>query len=303
MRKGFRELTRTLNENQAEYLAANSRGIHDTLIAANSLSHQVKQTSDATIDSRLLVTTADLSYKKTLALISGDTSQKVDIDEFIKKCKSYMRNAGVPESGVQALQSNSTQRRKTNDEIDEDEDDGDVLNWEYLGRQACLPFISRPSVPGFLLGPLSVEKRARKVVIRKAPLKPNNLKESRPEVLKAGDIEKDENENLTGLCTTIKSSLASAINRNVKAAEDEYHDDMTDEEIQALYTKYNTSADGGVAYFPFVINPYSFGQTIENMFYVSFLIRDGEVSLQEGDDGLPYLGMYIVGELVPIVEC
>jgi len=291
VRNNYRELNRNLNENRAEYLAADSNGLRDILQATNTLSRKVKQTSDATIDSRLLVTTADLSYKRTLALISGDTSQGVDVDEFISKCKAYMRRGGVPDNIQPSQMPTSTQvrGRRADVELDEDaEDDGDLYNWEYLGRHACLPFNSRPSVPGFLLGPLSVEKRARKVVVRKAALKPN-AQESRPEVLKTGDISRDENENLTTLCTQILARLRKVSSDLQAAVDAEAEENMTDDEIQNLMTRYHVSPDGGVAYFPFVVNPQSFGQTIENMFYVSFLIRDGKMAVREGDDAMPYL--------------
>ena len=45
-----------------------------------------------------------------------------------------------------------------------------------------------------------------------------------------------------------------------------------------------------VPFYQFVINPRSFSQTVENLFYVSFLIRDCKVAVSrfedEGEDGL-----------------
>lgn len=290
LRKGLRDLSRTLNENRSEYLAPDSTGIRDILLKANDLSNQVKQTSDATIDSRLLVNTADLSYKKTLALISGDTSQGIDMDDFLSKCIQYMRRSEA-EDGPQASQapSSTERRRRRNLEDDDMDNDGDMLNWEYLGRHACLPSISRPPTPGFLLGPLSLEKRARKLVIRQAKLKTSAMQETRPEVLKAGDIERSENENLTTLCHQILRQLKKVKNDAMNKVVAEQQDEMTDQEEADLLDRHKLNPDGGIAYFNFVINPDSFGQSVENMFYVSFLIRDGKLGLDVDDQGMPFL--------------
>lgn len=286
LRKGLRDLSKNLLENRAEFLNPNSTGLKDTLLKANQLSGQVKQTADATIDSRLLTTVADYSYKKTVALISGDSAQGVDVDEFISRCLSFMRR-GAGEDGAPPT---NTQRRRRghDDEEDEDENDGEVVDWAYLGRHASVRNNSRPSVAGFLLGPLSLQKRVRAQVVRKAAFRPNNLKETRPEVLQADDITKSE-AGLTTLCTQILKRLQKVQKDAMNAVEAQGHEDMTDKEVAELMDRYGMSPDGGFAFFKFVINPHSFGQTVENMFYVSFLIRDGKVGVVMDDRGLPYL--------------
>lgn len=296
LRLEYRGLTRTLEDHRAEYLEAESTGIKDTLLKANILSEKVKQTSDATIDSRLLVSTADLAKKKTLRMTSGDTAQGVDVDDFVSKIKLYMRKERV--EGGHGLR--NTQRSRRHRDIDgrdgrdsDDDNDGEMLNWEYLGRNACLPNNARPSVPGFLLGPLSLQKRARRVMVRRAPLRPNNLRETQPEVLKANDIEKSENANLTYLCTKIHYKLKQIQIASQAAAEEVITEDMSEEERRAaLRDQFDMSEGGLIAYFKFVINPFSFGQTIENMFYVSFLVRDGRVEVEIDPDGLPYIGLF-----------
>lgn len=39
--------------------------------------------------------------------------------------------------------------------------------------------------------------------------------------------------------------------------------------------------------FEFIINPHSFGQTIENMFYLSFSVRDARAKIEIDEHGLP----------------
>lgn len=287
LRKGLRALTKNLNESRAEFLNPKSTGLRDTILKANELANQVKQTSDATIDSRLLVQAADFSLKKTVALCSGDNALGVDIDDFLMKVKQYMRN-GAPNDSAP---SNTQRQRRRGQQDDDEDDDGDSWNWAYFGRHACVKHTSRPSVPGFLLGPLSVEKRVRRPIVRQQGLKHSSIKEVRPEVLEAGDIVKDDNANLTALCAQILTQLREVQKKAIQSVTDRHDESMSAKEAEDLMDRYGVSEDGGIALFKFVVNPFSFGQTIENMFYVSFLIRDGKIGISVDNRGLPYLGM------------
>jgi len=49
-----------------------------------------------------------------------------------------------------------------------------------------------------------------------------------------------------------------------------------------------------VDYYKFVLNPHNFGETIENMFYVSFLVQDLSIRLEiDPESGCPKIGFII----------
>lgn len=196
-----------------------------------------------------------------------------------------------------------TARRRGQDDSDDDTDaregydEGDAFNWEWLGRRACFPNNVRPPVPGFLLGPLSVQKRARKAIQRRERLPKRDPKDAvRPEELKVQDLEKAENSNLTTLCTNIRELLIHTMVTGQAKVEEEIMkikgEDITDEEIRAVMLKHGIADDSGVPLFNFVVNPKSFGQTVENLFYVSFLIKDGTAGFGNDANMLPTLRKY-----------
>ncbi|KAI4166335.1 MAG: hypothetical protein LQ342_000225 [Letrouitia transgressa] len=292
VRKGIRDLSKELTDSRAEYLSAGSNGLINTLEKANRIFDSVKQTSDATLDSRLLVSTADLSAKRTTQLNLGDQAHGIEVDQFIGKCITYMRRGPANADGTQAS-SVARRRRRVGDSSDEEQagyDEGDEFDWDYLGRSACCPHNRRPAVSGFLLGPLAVQTKVRKQTQRRERLQRRDPADAvRPEELKEQDLEKVENSNLTTLCKNIRELLAQKMNSAQAAVEEEVTDEMSDEELKRLMVRHGVADDGGMRFFPFVINPRSFGQTVENLFYVSFLIRDGVVSIGHDADMLPTL--------------
>ncbi|PVD31157.1 hypothetical protein C0Q70_10435 [Pomacea canaliculata] len=63
-----------------------------------------------------------------------------------------------------------------------------------------------------------------------------------------------------------------------------------EEILKNLWNLYeNLNEKSPICYFEFVVNPHSFGQTVENIFYVSFLARDGFIKIFLDEDGLPVI--------------
>lgn len=278
-------------DSRSEWMKPNSTGLANAIRQADSLFAGVKQTSDATIDSRLLVSAGDLTYKKTNEMVFGDSTVGIDVDEFVSKCITFMRNGPVTRyEGALTATQGGRRRRTAGDDEDVEDDEGDALNWEHLGAHACFPSNLRPAVPGFLLGPLSVQKRARTQKPRRtAEQRKAPTEVTRPEELQAEDIEHNENSNLTNICRNIRTRLSDITTAGRKAVE-QLNEDTTEEEYLECIRKNKLEDDGNVSLLKFALNPRSFGQTVENLFYVSFLIREGSVSIGKDSNGLPTLG-------------
>jgi len=104
----------------------------------------VRNPTVATVDSRLLVTTSDLAKTKARRVNLGDAA--FNIDEYVDKLVSYM--GGQHSTAV-------TQHGEK----------GPTLDWAAIGRVA-MRIARRPPTIDFMLGPLSVEKKKRKVRAR-----------------------------------------------------------------------------------------------------------------------------------------
>lgn len=242
-------------DSKNEYLQPASTGLYDTFAAAETLFTKVKQTSDATLDSRLLVAATDLALKKATNLVYGNSGIGIDADEFVGKCIAFMRH-GLPR-----------------DEVDEDGPIDDAMDWAYLGREAAFKGNKRPATTDFLLGPLSVTKKVRVFKTRRAGLKRDNANLVRPvEVIQDENSKEQENgATMIALVKGIYDLLRDFLRENPRYEKE------------------------GVGLFRFVINPHSFGQTVENIFYLSFLVKDGFVAFGENDDGLPVLCKFFLG--------
>ncbi|KAI0226514.1 hypothetical protein L0F63_001269 [Massospora cicadina] len=118
-------------------------------------------------------------------------------------------------------------------------------DWEKLGLLAARSMNRAPTID-FMLGPLNIKAHVRKRITRtrEAAVAAQAV---RPKQIGQSDLNQQEND--------------------------------TTANVQMIYGL--LKRNGPYKLFEFIINPYSFGQSVENLFYLSFLIRDGKASITE----------------------
>ncbi|KAF0874016.1 NSE4A protein, partial [Crocuta crocuta] len=74
---------------------------------------------------------------------------------------------------------------------------------------------------------------------------------------------------------------------------EESHQEATEKEVERilglLQTYFQEDPDTPMSFFDFVVDPHSFPRTVENIFHVSFIIRDGFARIKLDQDRLPII--------------
>ena len=77
--------------------------------------------------------------------------------------------------------------------------------------------------------------------------------------------------------------------KDVKDLDDEV--ESTTKDVQNIFKHLRRicAAKGRVNFFNFLVDPDSYGQTVENIFHFDFLVKDGRAGIILGKDNLPYI--------------
>ncbi|KAJ6465685.1 Nse4 C-terminal-domain-containing protein [Mycena sanguinolenta] len=132
------------------------------------------------------------------------------------------------------------------------EEDNASLDWAKIGRRALAKSRRVPAM-GFMLGPLSIQPKKRAQNKRRPKFEVNKKDERRPQEIREEDIARSENETTKNVAT-VATALDGVERINI---------------------------------FELVVNPESFAQSVENIFYLSFLIRDAKVAFEMDEFGAP----------------
>ncbi|KAL1726792.1 binding domain of Nse4/EID3 to Nse3-MAGE-domain-containing protein, partial [Schizophyllum commune] len=262
VRKRYRDLTKRLDEGQSNMHDVTAEGIAAIIREADNNYEQVKAPQEATLDSQVLLAASKMGAQKARAMRAG--AGGFDVDEFVAKLVTFM-------GGKRTIGDDG--------EVDDGLDADDYLEWDLIGRKALAKSRRVPAMT-FMLGPLSIEAKKRGP-IKRAKLERNESDRKKPQEIREEDIQRAENETtknviqleniLTDECQTRQEAQNRARHQEYANRPDEY-----DEEWDNL--------PGRVNLFEFVINPEDFAQSVENIFYLSFLIRDGKVAFEYDEE-------------------
>ncbi|KAI8925050.1 Nse4 C-terminal-domain-containing protein [Entophlyctis helioformis] len=244
----------TETEEQRQHMMSGDQSVDLTaqLKQVNDLFIRVKTTQDAALDSKALLHLAELSAQKIQRLKLDGGS--FDLDDFVSKLADKLsgrapRAAQPRQYGDDAQDADAEQDA----ELDAEQDAGGKrrkMDWTLL-EPSVIRLSARAPVSGFMYGAIAAEPKQRERVKRTHKLVKDVAKLRKPEELNESDIVQQEHET----STSVQNIYASLV------------------EVEP------------VSLFAFFVNPQSFSQSVENLFHLSFLVRDGRVSVvdKEGD--------------------
>ncbi|KAJ3981299.1 Nse4 C-terminal-domain-containing protein [Lentinula detonsa] len=183
---------------------------------------------------------------------SGRLTRELQFNSGIFNLDEYVLNL-VRFMGGRKLEPESVE------EISDEEDDPQLvepLQWERIGKFAMRKS-KRVTVAGFMFGPLLLQDSRKRKRKRKQSTRSNINKadERRPQEITEEELQRSTNETMRNVLTI------HAILQDV----------------------------GPANLFQLIINPASFAQSVENLFYLSFLIREGKAGLDLGEDREPII--------------
>lgn len=228
-------------------------------------------------DSRAVLSISELAQISIRNLKLNESRKMLNVEDVINGAKKYMlkdyfransileeriphdlnEHAIESEEDTNNASGNSFKQRETERSFLQQfskYDEFHQFNWFRMG--ALFQNLSKcPPTVDHMLGPLAVEKKTRAPITRRV-------------------------REVVGAATTAEKITKETLNADQA--------ETTPEQVKRcfkLFVKKNGSKQ--INLFKFVINPNSFARSIENLFYTSFLIKEGKFVLEEDEEGFP----------------
>ena len=204
---------------------------------------------------------------------------------------AVVTQAVTVEAVIQQLRKKFAKDEDGDDEDDDEAVAGGEFDWEELGTKVAHLFGS-VAATDFLCGPVGKVPVARKE--RKKKGEGEDVAEEEGGVTKHSDVQQGDAKEAKKEQTQVRiagqfdllkksvgsSSSSSSRSRSSRGGDDEDEDDEDDEE---------KGEKKEVDFFNFLVDPTSFTQTVENVFDLSFLVKQGKAALRLDGRGLPVL--------------
>ena len=264
LRHEYRELLTDTNKRRHELKQPGNPGLHEKLDQVSELWPKVGvgQCRVATMDSAVLRTVAVIGAEQ--AKILNTSLISFDLQAFSDNLIMFMKNRRAGNLGDDDVEEEFAPSGRRRPRIRE------PLNWAKLGCHCSKFFRRRAPAVDFMYGPMALEAKERRAPQRRRAKEPG---------------ERVVPQQVNNTCT-YEEATTKEVDRISRLLGEQIEEAARDQQIPVEDTLF--------PFFDFVIDPASFGRTVENIFHVSFLVKDGLFSVvthEDDDPPLPYLRM------------
>lgn len=219
------------------------------LIFAKITQNDVKDLPMFMKDSEALKKTAAFAALNAQNIRFGDYKESITMDEFTTGAMKFM-NPEYEESSERQNDGVVLNDQKSANEL------FNSFDWSKLG---VLFALSRKMLPSqFLYGPLATQRRRLGPRTRNVDDTIGTQDKTTAQKVSVEDIHTDPEQSTSHMVRSIYRQLVE------KSGEEKLN------------------------FYIFFLNPHSFAQLVENLFYISFLVRDGKIRLDSDENG-PYV--------------
>lgn len=261
LRQAYARLLQTVRADRADLLRPDDERLETLLTDANQLLGHVHTTADATLDSRFMALTAELEAERISKLTLGS------MDFTISDLCDLVRAALTPKAATTTIIENLVEESITS-EVGECDFSNSPNPWKAV-ENLTLEIWRGVTMPDSMLGALTALIQA--------------------EAQTDANIEKTPRQRKPRSRMDVSSAVQPAIITEQDPASLKGSGVETTENVISVFQILQEVSP--ISFYRLIVDPHSYARTVENLFYVSFLIHDNRIRLepQGEDDFMIYL--------------